>query len=129
MAITQELPNSRFNQMKNHLLQNLDRPYIEVVVWLFGRLQFLADTYVTLAFEDAQVIPPFSREETDGTVNTDYTEDTDYKVDTADTMIEMIQMLEYARIRWNMLELAGIGWNKLEEARICWNMFKYARMA
>ena len=29
-----------------------------------GRLQRLADTNVTLAFEDTQVIPPFSREET-----------------------------------------------------------------
>ena len=71
MAITQELPNSRFNQMKNHVLQNLDRPFIEVVVWLFGRLQFLADTYVTLAFKDAQVIPPFSMEETDDRVDRD----------------------------------------------------------
>ena len=32
---------------------------------------------VTLASEDAQVIPPFSREETDDTDNTDATVDTD----------------------------------------------------
>ena len=43
---------------------------------------------VTLAFEDDQVIPPFSREETDDTDNTDDTydtEDTVYTYDTEDT--------------------------------------------
>ena len=37
----------------------------------------MADTNVTLAFEDAQVIPPFSMEETDDTDDTDVTDDTD----------------------------------------------------
>ena len=46
---------------------------------------------VTLAFEDAQVIPPFSREETGDTDNiedtydTDDTDDTDYTDYTEDT--------------------------------------------
>ena len=40
-------------------------------------LQRWADTNVTLAFEDAQVIPPFTREETDDTNNSDDTDDTD----------------------------------------------------
>ena len=40
---------------------------------------------VTLAFEDAQVIQPFSREETDDTVDTDDTDDTDDTYDTDDT--------------------------------------------
>ena len=71
--------------MKNQLLQNLDRPYIEVVVWLFGRLQFLADTYVTLAFEDAQVIPPFSMQDTDDRDDTDNKDDTDDTDDIDDT--------------------------------------------
>ena len=48
-------------------------------MYLFGRLvgwlQCWADTYVTLAFEDAQVIPPFPREETDDTDDTDDTEE------------------------------------------------------
>ena len=47
--------------------------------WLFGWLvdwsQRWADTNGTLAFEDAQVIPPFSMEETDDTDDTDDTED------------------------------------------------------
>ena len=34
---------------------------LSVVSWL----QYMADTYVTLAFDDAQVIPPFSMDETD----------------------------------------------------------------
>ena len=39
---------------------------------------------VTLAFEDAQLILPFSREETDDTDDTNYTEDTDDTDDTDD---------------------------------------------
>ena len=42
-----------------------------------GWWQRSADTNATLAFEDAQVIQPFSREETDDTDNTDDTDDTD----------------------------------------------------
>ena len=66
---------------------------------MFGRLvgwssQRWADINVTLAFEDAQVIPPFSREETE------HTDDTD---DTDDTGI--------GRNRW---DYAGIGWNRVE---------------
>ena len=53
--------------MKNHLLKNLERLYIRVLSRLIGWLQRWADTNLTLAFEDAQVIPPFSREETDDT--------------------------------------------------------------
>ena len=49
--------------------------------WLLGcsvgQLQRWADTNVTLAFEDAQVIPPFSMEETDDTDDRDDTDDTD----------------------------------------------------
>ena len=71
-------------------------------------LQRWADTNVTLAFEDVQVIPPFSREEchdtddtdatdaidaTDDTDETDYTDDSDDKVDGM---------------------MAGNGWKRLE---------------
>ena len=66
-------------------MKNLDRLYICVVVRLVGRLQRWADTNVTLAFEDAQVIPPFSREETDDTDTTDDTDDTYYTYYTDDT--------------------------------------------
>ena len=71
-----------------------------LVGWLVGRLQRWADTNVTWAFEDAQVIPPFSKEETYDTDNTndkddiDDTDDSDDKVETADAMIQMIQMLQ-----------------------------------
>ena len=34
---------------------------------------------VALAFEDAQVIPPFSKKETDDTDDTDHTDDRPYK--------------------------------------------------
>ena len=60
---------------------------------LEGRLQRWEDNNLTLAFEDAQVIQPFLREETDVTYSrddTDYThntDDTDDKVDIVDTMI------------------------------------------
>ena len=40
---------------------------------------------VTLAFEDAQVIKPFSREKTDNIDDTDDTDDTDGTEDTDDT--------------------------------------------
>ena len=68
-----------------------------LVSWLVGcLLQRWGDTNVTLAFECAQVIPPFSREETDDTENTADTydtDDTDYTDYTDDT---------------------GIGWDMLE---------------
>ena len=63
--------------MNNHLFTNLERLYICVLVRSVGWLQRWADTNVTLAFEDAQVIPPFSREETDDTDDTDDTYDTE----------------------------------------------------
>ena len=44
-----------------------------------SRLQRWADTNVTLAFENAQVIPLFSREENDDTDNTDNTDDIQYR--------------------------------------------------
>ena len=47
--------------------------YLFVVGWL----QRITDTNVTLAFEDALVIPSFSMEETDDTDDTDVTDDTD----------------------------------------------------
>ena len=58
---------------------SLDLAITFVYIYKFGLrwvgwLQRWADTNVTLAFEDAQVIPPFSREETD---DTDYTDDTE----------------------------------------------------
>ena len=40
---------------------------------------------VTLAFEDSQVIPPFSKEETENTEDTDDIDDTDYTDATDDT--------------------------------------------
>ena len=47
--------------------------------WFFGwlvccSLQRWAETNVTLAFEDAQVMQPFSMEDIDGTDNTDDTD-------------------------------------------------------
>ena len=53
--------------------------------WLFGWLQCWDDTNVTLAFEEAQVIPPLYREKTDNAENTDDTGDTDDTNDTDDT--------------------------------------------
>ena len=50
------------------------------VGWLF-----VADTNVTLAFVDAQVIAPFFQEETDNTDNTNNTDDTDDTDNTDDT--------------------------------------------
>ena len=75
-----QLPNSRFNQMRNNFVFKSGEALYSCT-WSVGRsigqLQRWADTSVTLAFEDAQVIPPFSREETDDTDNTDDTDDTD----------------------------------------------------
>ena len=48
----------------------------------------MADTNITLAFGDAQVIPPFSMEETDDRDDrddADHTDDTNDKDDTDDT--------------------------------------------
>ena len=41
--------------------------------------------WYSLAFKDAQVIQPFSRDETDDTDNTDDADDIDYTYDTYDT--------------------------------------------
>ena len=57
-------------------LENLERHYILGVVWLLGHTPWLV-TDVTLAFEDAQVIPHFFRKETDDTDDTNDTADTD----------------------------------------------------
>ena len=57
-------------------------------------LQRWADTNVTFAFEDVQVIPPFFREETD---------------DTDDTYVR-----ELAETGWKKLELIVLGWNRLD---------------
>ena len=53
-----------------------EKPFIRTwsVRRLVGWLQRWAETNVTLAFEDAQVIPPLSREDTDDTDDTDDTE-------------------------------------------------------
>ena len=80
--------------MIKYLLNNLDRFYICVLGQLVSWLQRWADTSVTLAFGDAQIIPPYSRDETDDTDNTDVTGDTDDKVDTAYMLIQIIQMLQ-----------------------------------
>ena len=55
-----------------------------MVVWLFGGRHAGDSSDVTLAFEDAHVIPPFSKEESYDTDNTDNTYDTDDKDDTND---------------------------------------------
>ena len=75
------LTNSRFANppQSSYWLENLGG---SIFAWLFGRLFGCpaGDSYdVTLAFEDAQVIQTFSREETD---NTDHTDDTDDTYDT-----------------------------------------------
>ena len=57
---------------------------------------------VTLAFVDAQVIPPFSREETDDTDKTDETDgtdDTDDRDDTDDTVQTCWKYRKYLRYR------------------------------
>ena len=58
-----------------------------LVGWLVGcNAGYSSD--VTLAFEDTQVIPPFSRKKTDGTCATDHTDhtaDTDHTDDRDDT--------------------------------------------
>ena len=81
---------------------------------MFGRLvgwssQRWADINVTLAFEDAQVIPPFSREETEHTDDTDDTDDTDEICDTDDT-----DDTDDTGIGRNRRDYAGIGWNRVE---------------
>ena len=52
-----------------------------------GLLQRMADTNVTLAFEDAQVIPPFSMEETGDRDDRDDTDVTDDTYDTDNTLL------------------------------------------
>ena len=62
------------------LIEKSGRLYIRVVGRPVGRLviRHAADSSdVTLAFEDPQVIPPFSREETDNTDDKDDTDDID----------------------------------------------------
>ena len=60
--------------------------YLFVVCLLFVCwLQRMADTNGTLAFEDAQVIPPFSMENTDDRDDTDDKDDTDDTDNTYDT--------------------------------------------
>ena len=84
------LTNSRLNQKKNHWLENLEG---SIFAWLFGCLvgNVGNSSDVTLAFEDAQIIQPFSREktyntdDTDDTEDTDDTDDTDVTEDTEDT--------------------------------------------
>ena len=74
-------------------MPSLSSPAIDWKIWkalysrgcLVGRHHFGDHPDVTLAFEDAQVIQPFSREETDNTDDTDDTDDTDYTDDTDDT--------------------------------------------
>ena len=57
--------------------------YIRVVGWSVGQSSHRwADTNVTLAVDDAQFIPPFSREETEYTDYKDDTDDTDDRDDT-----------------------------------------------
>ena len=65
---------------------------------LVVRWQRWADTNVTLAFKDAKVIPPFSKEETDP-YYTEYTYDKDDTNDTDDT---------------DDTDNTGICWNRLE---------------
>ena len=79
------LPNSRFNQMKNYWFENLEGSIFICLFVCFCRLQRWADTNVTLSFEDAQVIPSFSRVRTDDTDNTDDTDDIDDTDNTDDT--------------------------------------------
>ena len=110
------------------------------VGWSVGRLQRWADIDVTLAFEDDQIIPPYSRrEDTDDTDNTDDTEDTGNTDDTDDTddtdnkddtdntddtdvryvsdgtndtdNTDDTDYTDDTGISWNRLEKAGTGWN------------------
>ena len=77
--------------------------YIRVAVGCGrGLWQRWDDTNATLAFEDGQVIPPFSREETDDTDDiddTDDTDDTDYSYNTEDT-----EDTKWTGLHWNRLE-------------------------
>ena len=70
-----------------------------------GLLQRMADTNVTLAFEDAQVIPPFSMEETgdrDDRDDRDDTDDTDDTYYTDNTLLfhEILQIIIKKIILW-----------------------------
>ena len=80
--------------MTKYLLNNLDRFFFCVFGQLVSWLQRCADTSATLTFGDAQVIPPFSRDEVDDTDNTDVTDDTDDKVDAAYKFKQIIQTLQ-----------------------------------
>ena len=59
---------------------------------------------VTLAFEDAQGIPPFSKEETENTDDIDDTDDRDDEDDTDDT--DYTDDTDFLR--------TGIGWYRLD---------------
>ena len=69
------------------LIRKSGRLYIHVVVWrLFVSCRHVGNSSdLTLAFEDSQVIQPFSREKTDNTDDTDDTDDTEGTDDTEDT--------------------------------------------
>ena len=79
------LPNSRFNQKKKTFIEKSGEA---LSWWAWSCRLGWADTNVTLAFEDAQFIPSFSRGETNDTDNTDDTDnidDTDATENTDDT--------------------------------------------
>ena len=82
-----KLPNSRFKERKTIYRKICKALHLRcwLVCCLFGHTGNISD--VTLAFEDTQVIPPFSREESDDTDKTDDTDNTDTndKEDTDDT--------------------------------------------
>ena len=70
--------------MKNHWLENVEG---SIFVWLVGfcRRRHTGDSSdVTLAFEDAQITPPFLWEKTDDNDDTEDTDDTDDTDDTED---------------------------------------------
>ena len=74
---------------KKTFVKQSGRLFICVALWLVvhsvGCCHAVASSDDTLAFEDAQIIPPFSREETAFTDETDYTDETDDTIDTDDT--------------------------------------------
>ena len=83
---------------------------------MVGRLlQRWADTNINLAFEDCQVVPPFSREKNDEIYNKDETDDLDdtgHKDDTDNR--------DYTDDTYDT-ELFGKGWNMQKEAGKCCN--------
>ena len=65
----------------------------------------------TLAFEYAQVIPPFQA---------------GMGWNSLESARIGLNNLEQARIGWNTLEYAGLVWNRLEQAGIGWNTLEKA---